>query len=396
MPAPAFHVTSSAADTISGSDIAAIVKGTWSPPRWTTDGKFIDRDTAGKPKPGAAVDIPFTLALPKRASGAAPLIIYQHGQPGSAENEVPWAARNALAKAGFAVIGFTDIVNREVIPTGDVEALNTMAFLILLDSHALPDYLSLLTHVDQLAFLRMIPTLTSIDELPLGAPDGIPDLDLNAPLGYLGISQGGVHGSGLLAFAPEIHAAALVSGAGRLSATLIHQASEQLYQGITQLSANFQHRQLYAGLSLLQLGYDHQDPMSFAPYVYHSPLPLGGATRASILMTEGLGDTMTAYYAMRAEVAGLGIPQLAPQAEHVPFLSSIDAPVRANVDVATSAAFFQYVPKGFPGGIAPTPGCVSANETEGHYCAQIASEAIRQRADFFVSALGGVPSITAP
>jgi hypothetical protein len=63
------------------------------------------------------------------------------------------------------------------------------------------------------------------------------------------------------------------------------------------------------------------------------------------------------------------------------------------VDALTSAAFFQYVPKGYPGA-TPTPGCVSKNETEGHYCAQIAPEAIRQRVDFFVSALAGVPSIT--
>ncbi|HEX4338860.1 MAG TPA: hypothetical protein VH062_23300 [Polyangiaceae bacterium] len=44
----------------------------------------------------------------------------------------------------------------------------------------------------------------------------------------------------------------------------------------------------------------------------------------------------------------------------------------------------------------PSPGCIAADETEGHYCSQIAAEAIEQRPRFFESALSGVPVITAP
>src|SRR5262249_46826560 len=151
--------------------------------------------------------IPFTLAIPKSAATTrAPIVFYQHGQPGNAEDEVPRAARRGLAKAGFAVVGFTDVANREIIPDGDVAALNTDAFVVLLGSHDMPDYLSLLTHAEQLAFLRFVPELDAVDVLPLGAPDGTPELDPGKPLSYLGISQGSVHGVGLLAFAPEIHA----------------------------------------------------------------------------------------------------------------------------------------------------------------------------------------------
>ena len=52
-----------------------------------------------------------------RASGAGrsvPVTMYQHGSPGSAEREVPGEARDYLAQAGFAVIGFTDPLNREI------------------------------------------------------------------------------------------------------------------------------------------------------------------------------------------------------------------------------------------------------------------------------------------
>jgi hypothetical protein len=388
---PAFTVSSADADK---GDVAAIVHGTWSPPSWSTDKKFIDRDPAGAPLHGKPHDIPFTLALPK-GSGPFPIIMYQHGQPGSSEKEVPQLARSGLAKAGFAVIGFTDFANREVIPDGNVVTLNTDALVTLLQNHQLPDYLSLLTHAEQLAFVRMIPTLDTIDVLPLGAPDGKPDLDPTRPLGYFGISQGSIHGSGLLAFTPEIHAAALTVGAGRFTATLVHQLSEVLYKGIGGFFPTFSHADFYAGLSVIQADYDHQDPQNLAAHVYREPLSLGDPARASILQTEGLGDTEVPFYAVRAGAFALGVPQLEPHARDVPFLESIAGPVRANIDQATTAAFFQYVPDKYTEA-TPTPGCVSAGETEGHYCAQIAAEAVEQRLHFFTSALEGTPEILAP
>src|SRR6185503_13885437 len=60
--APQFAVTSVAADTTPGTDVAAIVQGTWSPPDWSSDGDFIDRDTSGVPTPAGVVTLGFTLA----------------------------------------------------------------------------------------------------------------------------------------------------------------------------------------------------------------------------------------------------------------------------------------------------------------------------------------------
>jgi hypothetical protein len=265
----------------------------------------------------------------------------------------------------------------------------------LLGSHNLPDYLSLLTHAEQLSFIRMLSTLGSIDVLPLGAPDGTPDLDPSQPLGYFGISQGSVHGTGLLAFAPEIHAAALTVGAGRFTATLVHQDWEILYSGIGGVFPTFSHADFYAGMGVIQMGFDHQDPQNLAHFLYQEPISLANHSRASVLATEGLGDTMVPFYAERAGAYALGIPQIQPAAEAVPFLTPIDAPVTANIDKKTTAAFFQYVPSGFKGA-TPSAGCVALKETEGHYCAQDAAEAIDQRIKYFVSALAGVPSITGP
>ena len=393
---PSFAITDVAADTTSGSDVAAIVQGTWSTLDWSNGAPFIARDSSGVPTPLGNVTLDFTLALPKTSlTRAAPIVMYQHGQPGNAPSEVPGIAQSGLAKAGFAVIGFTDVANREIIPNGNIEQLDVDALVTLLTDHDLPDYLSLLTHADQLSFLRMMPTLGSVDVLPLGAPDGSPDIDVAAPLSYLGISQGSVHGIGLMAFAPEVHSAALVAGAGRFIATLIHQSSEPLYQGIASVYTTMTRAEFYAGNATVQMDFDRQDPQNLARFVYRSPLDLGVSGRASILMSEGLGDTFVPIYSTRAGAAQLGIVQLEPHAENVPFLSTAAAPLQGNVDASTTAGFFQFVPAGYAAA-TPSPGCVANSQTEGHYCAQTAAEAIAQRVTFFTTGKSGVPIIVDP
>ena len=80
-----------------------------------------------------------------------------------------------IAENGFAVIGFSDTITREVGP--DIEAQVRDVFTIGLTSGKLPDYWSQATG-EQLSMLRLIEALSSLDVVPLGAPDGEPDLDV--------------------------------------------------------------------------------------------------------------------------------------------------------------------------------------------------------------------------
>jgi hypothetical protein len=389
---PSFVVTSSVADPEPTSDVGVIVRGTFDAPSFR-NGDFVRRDAAGQPVAEGTETIGFILAIPRSAEAAkAPIIFYQHGLPGSAEDEVPRAAGRGLAKAGFAVVGFTEVASRVVIPDGDIVKLNTNSFLSFLGAHDMPDYLGLLTHAEQLAFLRLIPELGSVDVLPFGAPDGTPDLDPEKPLGYFGISQGSSQGVGLLALAPDIHAAALTAGGARLSATLVHQAAEPLYNGIALLAPAFRRTELYTGLSLVQMVFDRQESQNLAAHLYRDPLPLGAPGRASVLMTEGLGDSLVPFYATRSAAMQMRIPQLRPYAQRAAFMPGIGGPVQGNVDDETTAAFFQYVPMDYAGA-TPSPGCVANAQKEGHYCAQTAAEAITQRVEFFTSALTGAPRI---
>src|SRR5262249_38290391 len=214
-PPPAFTITGVEAPAEADTDVAAIVRGTWAAPDWRRQ-QYLARDANGQPMQTTTQMVPFILALPKAAlSGPVPVTMYQHGNPGSAEAEVPGQARRYLAHAGFAVIGFTDNLNREVSAGITDDAQTTAphagaALFALLQRRKVSDCWVEATG-EQIAFLRMIQGMGTLDVLPIDAPDGMPDLDVTAPLTYVGISQGANYAPGLLPYAPELRAAALVA-----------------------------------------------------------------------------------------------------------------------------------------------------------------------------------------
>jgi hypothetical protein len=350
--------------------------------------------------------VPFTLALPEAAlQGPVPIVMYQHGNPGSSEAEVPSAARRSLAGEGFAVIGFTDILNRELSAgiTDDEQAILAQVAPVLqsiLDHGRVPDYWAE-TRAEQIAFLRFIDGLGTLDVLPIGAPDGVPDLAPERPRMYLGISEGANNGPGILPYAPEIRAAALVAGGARLSEVLLHQADDLFLNVLGAIYPNMTPADIWMGVQLFQHLYDRQDAHNHAPFLYRHPVALPGdpAQRASVLLIEGLDDTLVPNHATDSLAWSLGpLPHLAPVQRAVPFLEVVEEPLQGNLVPGRSGAFYQYVPTGVAG-IDATPGCAvlaPSSGGEGHYCAQSAAESFLQRATFFTSALDGVPLIIDP
>jgi hypothetical protein len=394
---PAVTITSVEPDS-PDSDVAAIVHGTWQAPDWR-DGLYLKRDANGLPVQTRTKAVPFTLALPRAAlTHPVPVTIYQHGNPGSAEAEVPSYARRSHAAAGFAVIGFTDTLNREI--GSDVAAQISAIFFALVQRRKVPDYW-VETTAEQLSLVRMIQGLGTLDVLPAGAPDGIPDLDVETPLTYVGISEGANNGPGLLPYAPEVRAAALVVGGARLAEVLIHQAASTFLTQLGPIFPDLTPAEIWENLALFQTIFDQQDRHNHARFIYRDPIPIDGSTqRASILLIEGLEDSMVPNNATDSLAWAIGpIPHLKPVQRVVPFLESVDGPVVANIDEHTSAAFFQYVPVGVAG-IDPTPGCTVLSEVsahEGHFCAQSAAESLHQRVVFFQTALANAaPTIINP
>lgn len=377
-------------------DVAAIVQGSFEVPDWLGGGSFLLRDANGRPRVVGTSTLPFILALPQSAEtdGFAPVIMYQHGNPGSAENEVPGAAQDFLGSEGFAVGGFTDVLNRR---WPIVDDQNLFIFGVLLFSGDLPDFY-LQIYAEQMAFLRVLQSFDTLDVLPVGAPDGIPDLDPTR-VSYEGISYGSTHGQAFLAYAPEIRAGCLVVGASRLAELLEYQDRTLPTGGEPFLTVSIPSyvpgatpHDIWMGLGLFSLVFDPQDPHNHASFLYREPVLVDETTRKpSLLVLEGIGDTYTKNNSTRALAWLLGpIPQLAPPVEAVSYLPVETAPIQGNVDAETTAAFVQFAPDGLAG-IPPTPGCVG--ETEGHFCAQVAPESWRLRADFYRSAVEDDPPV---
>ena len=398
LSAPSFQVTSTAPGS---GDVAAIVSGTWEAPEWR-EGDNISRDAQGRPVIEATKDIPFVLAIPNLAeSEPVPVVMHQHGNPGTAEVETPRAAETYLAENGFAVIGFSDTITREVGP--DIEAQVEDILTTGLTSGQLPDYWSQATG-EQLSMLRLIGALGSLDVVPLGAPDDEPDLDVTAALSYVGNSEGANKGQALVPYAPEIRAAALVAGGSRLTETFFFQdvigpdgvGTRWLDIVNEVLAPNARPLDLYVGWGILQLGFDPQDPQNHAAFMYDDPLEVAGTfEKPSVLVQEGIADLNVPNNASRSLAYTLGqVPQLEPIWEVVPYLPQESGPLRGNINAQTTAAHSQYVPDGIPG-LDVTPGC--EGETNGHYCVQRAPSSMDQRAQFFRSAVeDAVPTIASP
>ncbi|MBW1756387.1 MAG: hypothetical protein JRJ80_09480 [Deltaproteobacteria bacterium] len=252
--------------------VAAIVRGTWQAPNWRENQYFIARDVNGDPRITGSLTVPFVLTLPQAAaSGPVPVVMFQHGSPGSSE-QVVWESQLTLAQAGFAVIGFTDTLNRELGQNSDTQS--AVLFQALLDNWRFPHFM-MQTYGDMMAFLRVIEQLGSLDRLPLPSGDGAPDLDLGLPLTYVGLSMGSVHGSAFLSYAPEIKAAAIAAGALRQGEGYFSGGAfiDDFPPGLAAFLPNANPADYWVGLSILQMGFDHQDPYNHAEFTgrAHSP-----------------------------------------------------------------------------------------------------------------------------
>ncbi len=358
-----------------------LVTGSFEAPVWLV-GPFIQRDAEGRPLVVGATSLPFVLDLPPEAAvGRAPIVLYQHGNPGSAEGEVPG---NYLVDRGFAVAGFTDVLNRRFADFSE-QLLGIFAVVLAFGDAA--DFF-VQTYAEQLAFLRVLQSLGDLDVVPIGAPDGVPDLDPSV-ISFEGISNGSNHGQAFLAWAPEIAAGGLVVGAQRLAEILEYQdrtgaLGERFFIGtVPGFVVGVTPPDLWMGLALFASVFDAQDPHNHAAFLYRSPLELDGTTkRASILVVEGVGDCFIPENASRSLAWALGpIPLLAPVSVPVSYLPVAEPPIQANVDPETTAAYVQI-------GDDPAPFLC---DDFAHFEGQIdpASRALRE--GLYRSALRGTP-----
>lgn len=347
--------------------------------------QFVRDPVTGRPTPQGSEDVPFVLRLPVATSpGPAPIVLYQHGNPGTPEEIVRNDLNGYLLADGYAVAGIRDYINRRL---GDVSGQIGATFFFVLQTRNVPKFWNQ-TGADMIGFLRALQGLGGTGWRPPGAPQ-TPLLDPSRIL-YHGVSEGGNNALRFLPYAPEILAATPTVGGGRLTEVLLHQYAS-LLRDLEGFIPGARAVETLTGLSLFQHAYDDQDPHSFARFLYRKPLVfegLPGARAPSVLWTEGIGDTYVPNNATRSAARELGIPSVRKLRRSSPVLTEVDAPLSANLGPDRTGGHFQFEP-------ATTPGCFPGED--GHFCPQTSFAAQQQRSHFFRTALGGgAPEIVDP
>lgn len=399
--------------------LAALVYGRFATPLWRERrGRAVARDEKGSPRILGRAAQRFVLALPRRASTTpAPLLVYQHGNPGSAKDEIGSRRQDPFLEAGFAVVGFTDLWNRTpVLGRLDRREIVLRQVSALADSvrrHAVVPDDWLVTLGEQLALVEALPELAaSLDVLPLAAPDGRPELDASLPIVYEGISQGAFHGQALVAYSDRIRAASLVVGGARLSELALHQAASSMVKALPFLFGDFRPIDLWVTLALFQTAIDRQDPHLHALRLHREGRAAGlGALfgpgsspgSPSILITAGRGDGYVPNRASRSLAWAMGpLAWIDPPEQAAFLLPRAKAPLRGNLADGTTGAYVEIVPYGSSGPTAPgcLPEALPLPEdvlSEGHFCAQLADESVRRRVHFLRSAVDeAVPTVIDP
>jgi dienelactone hydrolase len=356
-----------------------VYRGTVTLPLWLNDPALteITRDEGGAPVALGTDDVPFVFRVPVGAPTPMPIVIYQHGNPGS-PNEVLSSRQTFLLEEGYAVVGIQDLQNRrfgEDIANQTTQIIGRLGFQ---NGQALTNFQ---THADMMGLLRAIQGM--------GVAGNFPEVDPDRIL-FKGISFGAHDSLGFLPFAPEILAAASYVGSGRLYHANLHQIDySDLLTGVIDALPGARPRDVIAGFAALQIEQDRDDPYLMARYLYREPLAIEGlsdTTPPSLLWIEGIGDSLVPNFATRATAVELGLPTLPPVAVSSPVLTEVAAPVASNIAPGVTGAHAQYDP-------ATTESCLDAGQAEGHFCAQISSEAEAQVEHLFETALEGAPEI---
>lgn len=336
------------------------------------------RDPSGAPLAVDEEAVPFVLRIPGAAARPMPIVIYQHGSPGSPE-EINEPANRFLLEAGYALIGIADFANRRF---GANPAALSLGMLLGVGGTGHIPLAQLQTHADLMGLLRAIQ----------GMGAAFPEIDTGR-IFYRGVSFGAHHALGFLPFAPELTAAVAVVGGGRFFENVLHGIDRfGTLGGLQVLLPDAEPRLLLVGFAALQNDADRDDPQYLARHLYRAPLEVAGQSDRdppSLLWIEGVGDRVVSNTATRAAAHELGLPQVEPVEERASSAPPRPAPLRGNLGEGRTGGHFQYRP-------LSTPSCLAALEFEGHFCAQRATEAAAQTLHFFETAAAGSAEIVSP
>jgi hypothetical protein len=330
-------------------------------------------------------EVPVMIWLPAEREGPVPVLLFGHGM--QSDRRGGWEVASRLQDDAVAVVSMPAVEHGEhptVLPDDDPQSL--FRFLAIDISTLTIEGMVLRgnfnqTNLERLRLVHLLRTQPDFDG------DGIDDIDPTR-VGYIGASLGAVLGPGLLALSPDLDAAVLTIGGGRLLSIVRDQTAipEQLSVLADAIVGEGQFDRL---LPLAQHAVDPADPAVWAPHVLRDRFD--DRVPPSVLMAVGLEDELFSQDSGATLARALGVPHVGPVA--APFAmvdDGGDAPIVGNAaDGTRTVGLFQYdrVTRGSP----PSP------RRPGHEDSARSHESGAQiRAFFEAWAAGDPPEIIDP
>jgi hypothetical protein len=333
----------------SGTDHRIAFKGSLTAPEWrrpAPDGRW--DMSSGSPALQGTVNLEFLLAFSDRDQvGPRPVVVFGHGL--GDDKSSTYAAARWLAGVGVAVIGI-DAPEHGSRATGDFggDMVKTALafFSIDLKERAFNlergcDNLRQMSS-DQLQVVRALKgALSTLDVLPAGAPDGVPDLDTSRVL-YLGQSFGAILGSTPVALAPEFQGAVLnVGGDGLTTIMFESPLFKLLLDGLFApgTPTGDKARLLAAAQGLVDPG----DPLNYARYVTLEAAPVAdGWKPRSVLLQQVKNDQLVPAASTARLARALGLTHVGKVLTPVDGLPTGQAPFSGNLGEGATGALFQF------------------------------------------------------
>jgi hypothetical protein len=306
------------------------------------DGEF-EFDAAGAPVVQSLAGLEVFLAISDAATTEKRIpVIYGHGLGG--DKDGCWGTADRLRDLNAAVFAIDSPHHGS---RGDGDAALAIAHFFGVDFEANAFVIGQgrdnfrQMAADQLELVRLIGTLDTLDILPPGAPDGVPDLDTSRIL-YIGHSFGSVQGATVFALAPEItHAVWNVGGASLM--LLLRDSSTFSTVVVGSLTPSGVHEGAVARfMTATQAIVDPGDPVNYARFAQLEPLPgVPGWSARDVLLQEVILDNIVPNSSTSALARAAGLPVM-DAIRPVSGLDSVSGPLTANLASGATGAVSQF------------------------------------------------------
>ena len=276
------------------------------------DDTGVFRVSDGLPTPHSTWDMEVFLAVSDGDQNLPrPVVIFQHGLGG--DKDGCWGTAERLASLGVAVVAIDSPEHGD--RGGAKDTLESVLGFFGVDPDTLDFDIAKARDnfrqmsLDQLALVRFMQTQADLDLLPLGAPDGKPDLDVSRFL-YVGHSFGGVQGPAIFALAPEIqHAVWNVGGDGMMFILEDSPLFSIFVDGLR--PPGVADGALARFLSATQAIVDPGDGLNYARYVLDAPLADEPRPR-NVLLQQVIDDGIVPNTSTEAIARAAGLVLLNP------------------------------------------------------------------------------------